>query len=141
MQNLLVGVWALESFEIINKDGDIINPYGEQPIGYLLYTDSGYMSVTIMNRERERCDAENFKCANPYEKTKAAETYFSYCGRYEIQGDTVLHDVEISLFPNWVGTVQDRIMKIEGNSLLLFKERIKISNVNHAVRLRWRRQT
>jgi hypothetical protein len=34
------------------------------------------------------------------EKAQATETYVSYCGRYEFRGDTVIHHVELSLFPN-----------------------------------------
>jgi hypothetical protein len=30
---------------------------------------------------------------------RAAGTYVSYCGRYEFRGDTVIHRVELSLFP------------------------------------------
>jgi Lipocalin-like domain len=34
-------------------------------------------------------------------------------------GDTVLHHVELSLFPNWVGVTQERLVKISGDQLTL----------------------
>ena len=41
------------------------------------------------------------------EKAGAAETYVSYCGRYEFHGPTVLHHVDLSFFPNWVGVTRN----------------------------------
>jgi hypothetical protein len=53
------------------------------------------------------------------EKAGAAETFVSYCGRYEFHGETVLHRVELSLFPNWIGVVQERLVEISGDRLTL----------------------
>jgi hypothetical protein len=36
----------------------------------------------------------------------------SCCGRYEFRGDTVVHRVELSLFPNWVGVEQERLVDV-----------------------------
>ncbi len=49
------------------------------------------------------------------EKVHAAETYVSYCGRYEFQGAVVIHHVELSFFPNWVGDDQERLVERMGN--------------------------
>jgi Lipocalin-like domain len=49
----------------------------------------------------------------------AAGTYVSYCGRYEFHGDTVVHHVELSLFPNWVGVEQERLVEVRGNRMTL----------------------
>jgi hypothetical protein len=32
----------------------------------------------------------------------------AYAGRYSFLGDHVIHHVELSLFPNWVGSDQER---------------------------------
>ena len=53
------------------------------------------------------------------EKADAAETYISYSGQYEIQGDKLVVHPEISFFPNWVGVDQIRIGELEGNRLTL----------------------
>ncbi len=53
------------------------------------------------------------------EKVHAVDTYVSYCGRYEFQGDVVIHHVELSLFPNWVGVDQERLAELRGNRLTL----------------------
>jgi hypothetical protein len=36
----------------------------------------------------------------------------AYAGRYSLHGDRVVHHVELSLFPNWVGT--DQMRSVEG---------------------------
>jgi hypothetical protein len=47
------------------------------------------------------------------------ESYVSYCGRYEVRGESVFHHVEMSLFPNWVGTQQERYFQFAGDRLIL----------------------
>jgi hypothetical protein len=43
----------------------------------------------------------------------------AYCGRHEVRGDQVVHHIEQSLFPNWLGTNQQRFIKLDGNRLTL----------------------
>ena len=47
----------------------------------------------------------------------------SYCGRYEFRGETVVHHVELSLFPNWVGGDQERLVELEGDRSALSSTR------------------
>jgi hypothetical protein len=42
----------------------------------------------------------------------AEETYVSSCGQYDFLGDTVVHHVELSLFPNWIGGDQERLVDL-----------------------------
>ena len=53
------------------------------------------------------------------EKARAASGFMAYCGRYEVHGDHVVHHIEQSLFPNWVGTSQKRFIELEGDRLTL----------------------
>jgi hypothetical protein len=43
----------------------------------------------------------------------------AYAGRYSFSGDRVIHHVELSLFPNWVGTDQQRSVELSGDRLIL----------------------
>ncbi|MDB9372173.1 lipocalin-like domain-containing protein [Nodularia sphaerocarpa] len=134
-----VGTWKLVSWETKSADGKIIHPFGENPIGYITYTESGYMSATIMkphrlNIEVSSADLMNARriflkpwlliTAGKYIKAiirylQASANYVSYSGKYEIQAETVIHDVEVSLIPDWIGTKQEREFKFIGDKLVL----------------------
>jgi hypothetical protein len=49
----LLGTWQLESWSIgyAGRD-DVSFPFGEDPVGLLLYTEDDWMSVSISRRER-----------------------------------------------------------------------------------------
>jgi hypothetical protein len=42
------------------------------------------------------------------------EDFVAYAGRYSFHGDRVVHHVELSLFPNWVGSDQERWVELAG---------------------------
>jgi hypothetical protein len=43
----------------------------------------------------------------------------AYAGTYAVDGDTVTHEIDISWNESWTGTKQLRIIRIEGDKLLL----------------------
>ena len=51
------------------------------------------------------------------ERANAADSYISYSGPCEIEKDKFRVKVEVSLFPNWVGGIQERNYKIEEKTL------------------------
>ncbi len=51
------------------------------------------------------------------------EGFVAYAGRYSFRGDRVIHHVELSLFPNWVGTDQQRWVELAGDRLTLSASR------------------
>jgi hypothetical protein len=63
----------------------------------------------------------------------------SYCGRYEFRGDTVIHHVELSLFPNWVSVDQERLVELEGNRLTLSTRSILLGSIEQTAHLIWER--
>jgi len=65
--------------------------------------------------------------------------YVSYCGRYELHGETVLHHVELSLFPNWVGVTEERLVKITGDRLALSTRRLLVQGTQQTAHLLWER--
>jgi hypothetical protein len=77
------------------------------------------MFVAIMRRDRAQFAVGDLLTGSMEEKAHVAETYVSYCGRYEFQGDTVVHHVDLSLFPNWVGVDQERLVEVRGDRVTL----------------------
>ncbi len=57
------------------------------------------------------------KVASLEERAGAADSYLSYCGPCEIEKGKFRTEVEVSLFPNWVGGYQERYYKIDGRTL------------------------
>ena len=114
-----IGTWRLLSYEIRRADGEIKYPWGQDPVGLLIYSGDGYMSVAMMSVGRNRFTDKDVKKGTKEEKATAVDTYVSYSGRYEVQGDMVIHHVEVCLFPNWVGNEQKRTFQFDGNRLTL----------------------
>lgn len=137
--NLLIGTWRLVSWENRSIDGQVSYPFGQDTLGYLLYTPDGCMFVALMRPNRTDFVSGDLLKGSPEEKIKAAETYISYCGQYEVQGDTVIHHVELSLFPNWSGGDQERRIELAGNRLILSTRPMSLEGRQQIARLVWER--
>jgi hypothetical protein len=74
---------------------------------------------------------------SPQERAQAAGTYVSYCGRYDFRGDTVVHHVELSLFPNWVGVEQERLVEGKGDRLMFSTRPILLGGEQRTAHLIW----
>jgi hypothetical protein len=89
-------------------------------VGRLLYAADGQMCATLMRPDRQK-----FSTASPFggstaeERAAAAAGYFNYCGSYHVNEEKgiVTERVELSLFPNWVGTEQVTFISVSGNQL------------------------
>jgi hypothetical protein len=94
-RNDLVGSWRLVGY----------GPSGPPPAsrvapahdGLLLYTPDGHVSVSMAR----------------------TDGYWGYCGRFDVEGDTVIHRVEMGMAPAKPGTDQRRLATIAGNRLTL----------------------
>ncbi len=137
--NPLIGTWRLVSWENRSSDGRISYPVGKDAVGYIMYNPDGYMFVAIMRSDRPKFAAGDLLSGSTEEKARAAGTYVSYCGRYEFRGDTVIHHVELSLFPNWVGVEQERIVELTGDRLILSTRPILLGGIQQTAHLIWGR--
>jgi hypothetical protein len=63
----------------------------------------------------------------------------AYGGRYSFHGDRVIHHVELSLFPNWVGTDQQRWVELAGDRLTLSASPLLLAGTQQVPRLVWER--
>jgi hypothetical protein len=118
MSERFVGTWKLVSYE--NRSGDQVTyPLGKDPVGYILYNRDGYMAVAIMASKRRRFSSSDPMSVPTEEMVAAASAYISYCGKYEVTEDKVIHLVEVSLIPNWAGEKLERFYKFEEDKLML----------------------
>jgi hypothetical protein len=137
--NLFLGTWRLLSVEIRTSDGQVSYPAGHDPVGYIMYNEQGYMSVAFMGANRAGFASGDLRGGSTAEKVAAFDSYFSYCGKYEIQGEKVLHHIEVSLFPNWIGITQERFFELSGDRLSLSTPPLLISGIQQTSHLIWQR--
>ena len=124
----------------IQKCGRQISyPFDQDFVGYIMYSEDGYMSVAIMSTKRPKFASGDLWGGTTEEKVAAADTYVSYCGKYEVQGDKVIHHIDVSFFPNWSGVDQIRFFEFEGDKLSLSTPPFLVAGIRQAAHLIWER--
>jgi hypothetical protein len=137
--NPLIGTWRLLSWQNRSvEDGQVSYPLGEDATGYIMYNEDGYMFVAIMAPHRLRFAHDDLLSATK-EEAQAEETYLSYCGRYSFEGDKVVHHVEMSLFPNWIGVDQERLVDLRRSRLTLSTRALLLRGIQQTAHLIWER--
>jgi hypothetical protein len=132
-----VGTWKLFSFELRSSIGEVTYPFGRDAVGYIMYTNEGFMSVNFMKADRLNYVSGDFLKGTAEEKISAIDTFQSYCGRYEVSGNKVVHHIEVSSFPNWSGVDQERFFKFKENNLELNTPPILLGGKNQTAHLVW----
>jgi len=133
----LVGAWRLVSVETRDEGGELVRR-GERT-GYLIYTPDGYMSVAFMKEGRPRFESGDIRGGATEEKIAAINGYVSYAGRYTVMDGSVVHHIEVSLFPNWVGESQERAYRLEGDRLTLSTPLMLVGGRRLSTHLVWMR--
>jgi hypothetical protein len=135
----IVGTWRLISFQGRNANGDCRPALGENAQGLLVYTADGHMIAILSEAGRRPFNSRDVRGGTPEEALAAVNSYVSYSGRYEVDGDTVTHHVELSLFPNWVGEDQTRRLRITEDKLILNTPAFSVSGSEWTFELIWER--
>lgn len=115
----LNGAWRLVHWRRINADGSQCFPLGEHAEGTLLYTDDGYMSAMMTAADRPEIEGGDPLGGDSEARATAYSTCLAYSGTWQRQGDTVIHRLTDSLYPNWSGTVQSRSIEDREGELIL----------------------
>ena len=113
------GTWKLKSMVKRSPSGQVSQPLSENPLGYITYTPEGFMHAILMKSGRnpiglfpeELRDALSSKriffsfryILAGLKYLIAITSCVSYCGTYEVKGDTVAHHVTASMVPDWIG--------------------------------------
>lgn len=113
----ILGRWRLVEWVQRYDDGREKHPFGRDPEGFIQY-DAERMFCFVCSAGRRPLGGTQW-AAPEAEKAAAYTSSFAYSGTYEITGDEVLHKVELSLYPNWVGTTQRRRAELRDGRLFL----------------------
>jgi hypothetical protein len=122
LRDRLIGAWKLVSYEERPVDGSPpFYPMSERPMGIIMYTPDGYMSAQLMHPNRKPFTSGDWFKGTDEEYRQEASTYIAYTGEFHVDEEegTLTHSMFVSLFPNWLGQTQPRVVKIEGDILHL----------------------
>ena len=143
LREQLIGAWKLVSY--VEKPVDGSNPacpMGEKLEGIIIYATDGYMSVQLMRPDRPQFSSGDRSSGTESEIKAAASGYFAYAGPFDIDEEKKIltHAMFLSLDPNWLGQVQTRVVRIEGDMLQLSTEEpLESAGKETMYYLTWRR--
>lgn len=142
-QNTLIGTWKMVSWEMKKPDGKAYYPFNQNPVGYLLHTQEGYVSLNMMRADRPPLGIANKELMQARELLvkpellkftwrryikdffrylEASVNYVSYSGRYEVQSNQkLIHYVEVSIIPEWIGIDIEHTFELVGERCLLLR--------------------
>ena len=136
----LVGTWLLRDWSLLLDDGQVAAPFGPHPQGIVVYTAEGRMLTTIGARDRGVGDAD-LVSGTDAARQAAVRSFVAYSGTFLVEGQDVIHAVEMSLEPRWVGTKQRRHVELadDGRGLVLSTDPLLVNGRFGRHRLTWER--
>lgn len=138
--NALIGRWIIVSWEQQYADGRVEQPMGDQPEGFIDYSAEGAMACMISRKDRARFVTGGQWNASDEEKARAYDSMLAYAGQYRFDGETIVHTVDMSLFPNWKGGEQKRELSFQPDGNIALIARLEQGTPQARVsRLVWRR--
>ncbi len=114
--NSIAGVWKLKKYARRFLDNGEVRT-DMLPQAYILYTPGGtMMSITVEEKRAPPAD----EVLTDAERVRLFKSIISaYSGSYVVEGDTVIHSVELSWNESWTGTKQVRKFKVTGDELVI----------------------
>jgi Lipocalin-like domain len=114
--NAIEGVWKLKKYSRRFLDTGEVRA-DMLPQAYILYTPGGFMMSITVEEGREPPAGEVLTDA---ESARLFRSIISaYSGTYVVEGDTVIHDVNLSWNEAWTGTRQVRKFHVVGDELVI----------------------
>jgi hypothetical protein len=137
----LVGAWRLVSWTIeYPASGRVTQPFGAVPDGLLMYSSDGYMSATLQRPGRARLSRADPNAVSDAEKAAAFTGYLQYAGTWSVADGHVVHEVELAMNPNLIGTRLVRHVALDGDRLELgAEEPLESPGQSRRHRIVWRR--
>ncbi len=135
----LIGTWKLVSYWNVAASGEKSAPYGEHPTGFITYTGDGHMNAIFTAEGRKPLSTGDRFAAGEAERANAFTTLVAYAGTYRIDGDKVIHHVEVAWLQSWVGTEVVRSVRLDGDKIVLRTESRAVRGVQQVGELTWER--
>ena len=111
----LLGFWRLVSIQARMEDtGELLDLYGPDPRGTIVF-GAGHMAAVVAASGR----------APPTNEAETAAVFrgmMAYAGRYTVEGDRIVTEVDAAWHPAWEDTRQVRFVDLDGDRLTLTTE-------------------
>ncbi|MCJ2143535.1 lipocalin-like domain-containing protein [Methylobacterium sp. E-066] len=105
----IVGTWELVSYQVEDKaTGALIDAMGSAPRGRVIFTQDGWVAFNLEGTDRKPAETDADRAA-------LMKTLVAYIGRYRIEGDQWITQVQTAWAPEWVNTEQRRSIKLHGD--------------------------
>ncbi|RAJ77588.1 lipocalin-like protein [Chitinophaga dinghuensis] len=113
------GTWSLVSVENISADGSKTTPYGEDPVGMLLFTKEGSYAIQILKANRSKVLANDKDKATAEENAALVRGNNAHFGTYTVDenNQVIVFSIQHAFYPNWEGTTQVRTYSLKNNVL------------------------
>lgn len=129
----ITGTWKLKAWRRIAADGTVTLPFGENPLGLLIYSHDGSMAVQMQSSTRPTIDNTDPLGGTTDARAQAYSSCLAYFGSYQVQGDEIIHQVDGSLFPNWSHSEQIRPYSHDGQELVLRTPKSATASVENEI--------
>ena len=108
MRERLIGTWRLVAIEDWDPAGELTRPFGDRPTGYLMYDQSGRMSVQLQGTCPDSTQRNAMACNG----------FAAYFGRFTVDEakGVIIHHVEGALQPMLDN--ESRPFRLAGDSLI-----------------------
>jgi len=107
-EGALVGTWRLVSFDVEGQATGRRRPaFGNVPKGRLMLLANGFMMLflTAEGRQTPKTDED---------KAEAFNTMIAYSGKYKVEGENFITDVDLAWQEAWTGAKQVRTYRFVG---------------------------
>ena len=95
--------------------GQVVDTFGTQPVGFIMYGKDGRMMSIIVRGDRAKPTNENL---TDQQRADLHRSMTAYGGTYTFDGKTVTHHIDISWNESWTGTSVIRDVRKEGDKLI-----------------------
>jgi hypothetical protein len=113
----LVGTYKLVSdTRKVLDTGEVLYPYGKNPVGYIMYGKEGRMLVLVVGDDRPR--PASIQKAMPEQQAALFRSMLAYGGTYKFDGTRIEHHIDISWNELWTGMTVIREVRKEGDKLI-----------------------
>lgn len=111
----ILGTYRLVSEQRTIVDTNEVIP-GTGAKGYITYDGDGHMIVLIVRQPRPR--PEGAEKITDQQRIDLLRTMTAYAGTYKFDGNTIEHNIELSMNEVWSGTKQVRSIRRDGDRLI-----------------------
>jgi hypothetical protein len=107
----IIGTWRLVSFDAEDQaTGERWPTFGKAPKGRLMLMPDGYMMVILTAEGRQPANTDA-------DRARAFKSLFAYSGKYLLEGESFVTDVDVASLVEWTGTQQVRTCRFVGSKL------------------------